>query len=167
MKYITPTTTAIIGVLALLTTGCTHYNNNANPVGMVSSTMEEGAGYTVSKIMASSSKAQAAFKRARDYYAQLSERERAKLERLKVYYLAVEVPGYRNRGTGTPVLLYDTRANRLVSNRIIFITAPLKPRQIIMAPREATNMMPGYRYMPGYKCQFIEYIGVGAPVAYP
>lgn len=163
MKYITPTTTAIIGALALLTTGCTHYNRN---VETVTSPMAEGTGYTVSKIMGTSSKAQAAFKRARDYYAQLSERERAKLERQKVYYLAVEVPGYRNRGTGIPVLLYDTRANRLVSNRIIFITAPLKPRQIIMAPREAINI-PGYRYMPGYRCQFVEYVGVGAPVAYP
>ncbi len=160
MKYITPTTTAIIGALALLTAGCHQYSRDTTMTAPMAGTMAEGTGYTVSKMMASSSKAQSAFKRARDYYAQLSEKERAKLEKRKVYYFAVEVPGYRNRGMGVPVLLYDTRANRLVNNRIIFITAPLKPRQIITAPREVTKM-------PGCKCQFIEYVGMGAPVAYP
>ncbi|PWU07362.1 MAG: hypothetical protein C5B47_06315 [Verrucomicrobia bacterium] len=162
MKYIIPTTTAIIGALSLITTGCHPYNQPT--AGMmaapVTSGMAEGDGFTISKIMVSSSKAQSAFKRARDYYAQLPEKERVKMEKRKVYYLAVEVPGYRNRGTGIPVLLYDTRANRLINHRVIFIATPLKPRQILMAPREVSST-PGYRY------QYLEYAGPGAPIAYP
>lgn len=166
MKYKIPTTTtAVIGALALLATGCEHYRTTRTMTAPAATTATQTAcpgapGYVVSKTVATPSKAQAALKRARDYYAQLSAREKAKLQKRGVYYFAVEVPGYRNRGMGVPVLLYDIRANKLVNNRIIFINTPIKARQVFNLPREVTTM-------PGCKCQFIEYIGVGAPVAYP
>ncbi len=153
MKYKTPTSTAIIGALALLTTGCEPYRNvtstMTNSPSMATSTLTGGP-YTTSKVMVGDRNAKMALHRASGYYAQLSDRQRAMLKKRNIRYFAVEVPAYRNRGNGTPILLYDTQANQLVGKNVIYIASPLNQG----------NML-------NINGRMAKFIGAGMPVAYP
>ena len=102
------------------------------PVTLGAAALAAGGSYLISKTEVSNRESQIALARGANYYAQLTNKQRASLQKSNIRFLAVDSPTQRNRGYGVvPVMIYDIYAGQLASRKVFNLASPPPLGQVL------------------------------------